>query len=275
MEYLTLNNGIEMPALGLGTYPMQGKELIKTVVCAAALGYRSFDTSAAYGNEYALGWGIRLCLKQRKKLFLTSKVSNKQQNIGNMRQSLSESLERLHTNYLDLYLLHWPNPGTYVECWKQLEELYMEGRVRAIGVCNFHKHHLENLMEQATITPAVNQVELHPLLSQEQLAEYCFMMGIKIICYSPLARMDNKLVNDLTLIQIAKKYSKTVPQIILRWDFQKGYCTIPKTSKAKRLKQNLDIFDIKLSTEDIKKIDNINCDYRVRYDPDNCNFSKL
>ncbi|MDD4817134.1 MAG: aldo/keto reductase [Victivallaceae bacterium] len=275
MEYIELNNRVKIPQLGLGTYPMNGMELIKATIRAVHLGYECFDTSAAYGNEYYLSWGLRLCMKRRKKLFIITKVSNKQQRRGNIRSALLESLEKLHTDYIDLYLLHWPNPDTYIDCWRQMEELYRDGLVRAIGVSNFHAHHLDRLLSKATVIPAVNEIELHPLLSQQPLVDYCTKLGIKIICYSPLARMDNKLMKNDVLLHLAECYGRQVPQIILRWNIQKGYATIPKSSKKERLRQNLEIFNFELTHDEMEQIDNLNCDYRVRYDPDHCDFTKL
>jgi diketogulonate reductase-like aldo/keto reductase len=171
--------------------------------------------------------------------------------------------------------MHWPNPDTYMASWRQMEEIYQEGLTKAIGVCNFHKHHLEKLLDIANVVPAINQVELHPLLSQVDLVRYCTKNGIRVSAYSPLARMNPKLVENPVLQRIAGKYHKTVPQVILRWNFQNGIISVPKTSKQVRLRENLDIFDFTLTHGDISEIGDMNENFRVRHNPDNCDFSKL
>lgn len=276
--YLKLNNNILMPCLGLGTYPMNGDSLVQTIRYATQIGYCSFDTATAYKNEEFIGPAILASMNsgiKREELFITTKISNKWQRDGDIRRTFYSSLERLRLDYLDLYLMHWPNPGTYIDTWKRMEELYAEGKVRAIGVSNFHEHHLEHLLEHAQIIPAVNQIELHPLLSQREIVNYCESLGIKIISYSPLARMDEKLIQHEVLREIALRHQKTVPQIILRWNLEMGYAVIPKTENPKRLTENFEIFEFELTKEEIHAINSINEDYRVRNNPDTCDFSKL
>lgn len=273
---LTLNNGLQMPSLGMGTYPLTGLPLALLVRQAAAIGYRLFDTSAAYGNESWLGWGLKFCGVPRGELFVTTKLSNSEQRDGDVRVALRNSLRRLKLNYLDLYLMHWPNPETFVDCWKQMEDIYREGKlVRAIGVCNFHRHHLEALLEAGTVVPAVNQVEIHPLLSQAPLREFCANHAITMEAYSPVARMDQRLIAHPTLLELAAQKRKTIPQIILRWDVQHRLIPIPKASSKARLQENFDIFSFELSAAEMAAIDAVNQDIRVRFDPDNCDFSKL
>lgn len=272
---LTLNNGIKMPMIGMGTFPIKGFKLALIVRKAVKMGYCSFDTSSAYGNEKWLGRGIRFCGKSRSDLFITSKLSNRDQRKGNVKRALQNSMSRLGVKYLDLYLMHWPNPETFLDSWKQMEDLYKEGMVRAIGVCNFHEHHLERLLEIADIIPAMNQIELHPLLSQTRLVGFCENYGIHITAYSPLARMHKKLIENEALIDIANIKGKTVPQIILRWHYQHQYVLIPKSSSSVRLKQNISILGFSLSDDEMSSIDNLNIDFRVRHNPDNCDFSKL
>lgn len=275
METFILNNGVEIPVIGLGTFPMKRFELLKTVVTSTKYNYISFDTSSAYGNERALGYALKVCGKKREEIFITTKLSNTQQRQGDVRKALMDSLKHLKTKYVDMYLMHWPNPETFIESWKQMEELYEEGLCRAIGVCNFHEHHIEDLLAVANVIPAVNQIELHPLLSQKPLREYCNSKGILVEAYSPLARMNEKLVKNPTMMALAEKYNKSVVQIILKWNLQSGIITIPKTSNKERLKANINIFDFIISDKDMEAIDAINQDYRVRHDPDNCDFSKL
>ena len=264
-----------MPVLGMGTYPLKGLKLARLVRKAVRLGYRSFDLATAYRNEKWFGRGLRFCGKHRKECFITTKLSNKDQRRGEVRAAFQGSLTRLGIKYLDLYLIHWPVPDLYVSSWKQMEVLYREGLVRAIGVCNFHEHHLKKLLENADVMPAVNQVELHPLLSQGNLVAFCKERGIQIEAYSPVARMHDKLIKNEILVSIANQHKRTVPQVILRWDFQHGIVSIPKSSHPARLKENIGIFDFNLSDEEMKLIDLLNIDFRVRYDPDNCDFSKL
>lgn len=275
MNNITLNNGIEMPLVGMGTFPLKGLKLALLVRKAVKLGYCSFDLASAYGNEKWFGHGMKFCGKHRSELFITTKLSNTDQRCGDIRYAFQNSLTRLGIKYLDLYLMHWPVPNLYLLSWKQMEVLYKEGLVRAIGVCNFHQHHLKNLLDIADVIPAVNQVELHPLLSQFDLVKFCKRAGIQVEAYSPVARMHDKLIMNEILVSIANQHQKTVPQIILRWDFQHGIVSVPKSSNPDRLKENISIFDFNLSDEEMKLIDLLNIDFRVRYDPDHCDFSKL
>lgn len=275
MKYFILNNGIKMPVIGLGTFPMRRLELFKVFFQATSCGYTSFDTSSAYGNERWLGLAQWISRKQREKLFFTTKLSNSQQREGSIRKALEDSLRLLKLDYIDLYLMHWPNPETYLKSWKEMEKLYEEKLIRAIGVCNFHEHHLNKLFSVANVIPAVNQIELHPLLSQKPLVNFCKKYNIQIEAYSPLARMNEKLIKNKTLIDLSKKYNKTISQIIFRWNYQNNIIVIPKTSHKNRLIENIDFFDFEISSDDIKKIDLINCDFRVRHNPDTCDFTKL
>ncbi|GAI76601.1 unnamed protein product [marine sediment metagenome] len=275
MDNITLNNGVEMPLVGMGTYPLKGLKLARLVRKAVKLEYCSFDLAPAYGNEKWFGRGLRFCGKHRKELFVTTKLSNRAQREGDVREAFQDSLKKLGIKYLDLYLMHWPVPDLYASSWKQMEVLYKEGLVRAIGVCNFHQHHLKKLLDIADIIPAVNQVELHPLLSQGTLMAFCKERGIQIEAYSPVARMHDKLIKNEILVSIANQHKRTVPQVILRWDFQHGIVSIPKSSNPSRLKENISICDFNLSEEEMKLIDLLNIDFRVRYDPDNCDFSRL
>lgn len=275
METVKLNNGIEMPIIGLGTYPMNKLPLVKNIRIAVQYGYTAFDTSSAYQNEKSVGWGIKFCGKKREELFVTTKISNTQQYKSNAYIALKESLRKLKLSYVDLYLIHWPVPEKFLQTWKEMEQLYKEGLTRSIGVCNFHKHHIEKLLTVAEVIPAVNQVELHPLLAQNELVEFCKSYNIQLEAYSPIARMDPKLIENEQLQEIAKAHEKTVVQTILRWDYQRGIIPIPKSANSERLKQNIDIFDFNLSQKEMEIINSLNQNYRVRYDPDNCDFTKL
>ncbi len=276
MQYIRLNNNLEMPIIGIGTFPLKGVSLIKTVLNAYNCGYMSFDTSAAYFNEECLGVAMKRIISYGGSLpFITTKLSNTSQRENNVREGFFHSLKKLGLKKIDLYLMHWPYPEKYLESWKQMEALYREGLVGAIGVCNFHQHHLEQLLEVAEIVPAVNQIELHPLLSQKPLRNYCKDKRIHVQAYSPLARMDPKLVKHPVLIELSKKYKKTVPQVILRWNIQEGIMVIPKSGNKNRIEENIEIFDFELTKNEMLEIDNINEDYRVRFNPDTVDYVNI
>ncbi len=276
MEFVTLNNGLKMPIIGLGTYPLNRIKLLKCILIAKKHGYLNIDTSRSYGNEKWIGRTTKLMrLFDNKKLFITTKLGNSEQRKGDVRKVLLESMKNLGVDYIDLYLMHWPNPETYIDSWKQMEILYKEGLAGAIGVCNFHEHHLEKLLNETEIIPAVNQIELHPLLTQEPLRKYCQSKGIQIQSYSPVARMNPKLIDNDTLVTLANKYNKTVPQIILRWNVENKIITIPKSGSKNRIIENIDIFDFELTNDEVKQINNINEDHRVRYNPDTVDYSKV
>lgn len=269
MQTIRLNNGVEMPMLGLGTYPMNGPRLAWTVAKALAAGYDRFDTASAYGNERWLGRGLRMARPWRpsRPIFLTTKLSNDEQR-GDVRAALAGSLRRLGVERVDLYLLHWPQPDTFVDAWRQMEALYREGLARAIGVCNFHSHHLDRLLENAAVVPAVNQVERHPLLSQTPLLEHCRSRGIVLEAYSPMARMHPRLVRNPLLAELARRHGKTVPQIVLRWAIQQGVPAVPKSSRWKGLKDNLAVFDFALDADEMERIDGLDEEFRIRFHPD-------
>jgi methylglyoxal/glyoxal reductase len=278
MKYFELYNGLKIPVLGMGTYPLNGLRLSFFTACAPTCiggGYSLIDTASAYSNEYWIGYGIRLSPVPRSRFFVTSKLSNSEQRNGNVRNALLKSIKKMAIKKIDLYLMHWPNPETYLDCWKKMEDLYDEGLVRAIGVCNFHQHHLENIFSSSRIRPMVNQIELHPLLSQKPLVDFCNKHDVQVEAYSPLARMHQKLIHNEALLEIAKNKQKTLPQVVFRWNYQCGIIPIPKCSSLKRLRENIDIFNFELSTEEMQRIDNLNCNFRVRHDPDNCDFYKL
>jgi len=237
-------------------------------------GYRSIDTAAIYENEAGVGTGIREGMKEagisREDLFVTSKVWNADLGYESTKKAFETSLNKLGLEYLDLYLIHWPVEGKYKEAWRALEDLYKEGRVKAIGVSNFHIHHLEDLMEDADIKPMVNQVEYHPRLTQKELQAFCQEQGIQLEAWSPL--MQGQLLDNEVLQEIGKRYNKTVAQVILRWDLQNGVVTIPKSTKEHRIVENASIFDFELSKEDMELIDSLNQNHRVGPDPDNFDF---
>lgn len=273
---VTLNNGIEMPKLGLGVFRVEdSSELINAVKVAIKNGYRSIDGAAIYGNEEAMGEGIRQGIREvgisREDLFITSKVWNADLGYESTIKAYEESLKRLGVEYLDLYLIHWPVEGKYKEAWKALEYLYKEGRVKAIGVSNFQIHHLQDLLADAEIKPVINQVEFHPYLSQQPVREFCKEHDIQVEAWSPLMAGNGLLENEV-LKEIASKYNKTVAQVVLRWDLESQVVTIPKSTNERRLIENIDIFDFNLSEDDIDKINSLNKNLRVGPDPDNFDF---
>ncbi|WP_340005650.1 aldo/keto reductase [Paenibacillus sp. FSL K6-0276] len=271
----TLHNGVNMPWLGLGVFKVEeGAELVQAIKSAIAHGYRSIDTAAIYENETGVGQAIKEALQEnnlsREDLFVTSKVWTADMGYEETIAAYETSLAKLGLEYLDLYLIHWPVKGKYKETWRALETLYKEGRVKAIGVSNFQIHHLEDVMKDAEIKPMVNQVELHPYLSQQELLSFCKEHGIQLEAWSPL--MQGQLLGQPVLKQIAAKYGKSVAQVIVRWDLQRGIITIPKSTKEHRIIENVAVFDFQLTEEDMTLINALNQDQRVGPDPDNFDF---
>jgi methylglyoxal/glyoxal reductase len=271
----TLHNGVKMPWFGLGVFKVEeGSEVVSSVKAAIKNGYRSIDTAAIYANETGVGQAIAEALQEtgltREDLFVTSKVWNADLGYESTIAAYEASLDKLGLEYLDLYLIHWPVKGKYKDAWRALETLYKEGRVKAIGVSNFQIHHLEDVMKDAEIKPMVNQVELHPLLSQQDLLSFCQSHSIQLEAWSPL--MQGQLLDHPVLSDIASQHGKSIAQVILRWDLQRGIVTIPKSIKEHRIIENANVFDFSLSEEDMSRIDALNENRRVGPDPDNFNF---
>ncbi|WP_239255675.1 aldo/keto reductase [Listeria ilorinensis] len=270
-DTVKLSNGVEMPRLGFGVWQVKdGEEAVNSVKWAIETGYISIDTAAAYRNEEGVGQAIRESGKPRDELFITTKLWNADQGYASTLEAFETSLSKLGLDYVDLYLIHWPVEGKFKETWRAFEKLYQEKKVRAIGVCNFHEHHLKELMEDAEISPMVNQIELHPLLSQEPLRAFCKEHDIIVEAWSPLG--SGQLLQHAGLQEIADRYGKSVAQIILRWDLQHGIVTIPKSVHKERIQQNADLYDFELRAEDMAAIDALNQDERTGPDPDNFNF---
>lgn len=263
MDYLhtkTLNNGVEIPVLGLGVFN-SGKDTANAVRFALEMGYRHIDTAKIYKNEADVAKGIKESGVDRKDIFITTKLWNDDMRAHKQREVIEKSLELLETDYIDLYLIHWPVKDVYKESWKIMEEYYNKGVFKAIGVSNFQKYHLDDLLADAEIVPAVNQVELHPYLTQEDLVIFDNDKGIATECWGPLAR--GKIFSDEVLGLIADKYGKTISQIVLRWEIQRGLITIPKSVHKDRIVENMNIFDFELSLDDMKTISNLNRDERM------------
>lgn len=262
----TLNNGVTMPWLGLGVWKTkEGEEVIQSVKSAIAAGYRSIDTAAIYGNEEGVGQAIRESGVSRDELFITTKVWNDDQGYEQTLQAFETSRKKLGLDFLDLYLVHWPGKDKYLDTWKALIHLQKEGLVRSIGVSNFQIRHLQHIIEDTGVVPVVNQVELHPLLSQKELLSYARENGIVLEAWSPLMQGN---LDQPTLVEIAEKYGKTVAQVILRWDIQNGVIVIPKSVKEHRIRENAGIFDFELSAEDMAVIDGLNQNKRFGSNPD-------
>jgi diketogulonate reductase-like aldo/keto reductase len=268
---VTLANGVEMPYFGLGVFlTKEGKEVENSVAWALEAGYRHIDTAAIYGNERGVGNAIKASGIPRKDIFITTKAWNGNMRSGTVMQGFEESLEKLQTDYVDLYLIHWPVKGKFKETWKLLEGIYRSGRARSIGVSNFLIHHLEDLFTESEITPMVNQVECHPYLLLQDLQDYCKAKKIYYEAWSPL--MQGAIGEVPLLKELSKKYGKTPAQIALRWNLQKDIITIPKSVRKERIHENADIFDFEISAEDMKRIDSLDRDKHFGAHPDTFNF---
>ena len=266
-----LNNGIKMPWLGLGVYQLQeGQQIDEAIKHALNVGYRSIDTASAYGNERGAGKAIRECGLPREEIFLTTKVWNSDQREDRVMAAFEESLARLELDYVDLYLVHWPVRERYQETWKVMEEIYHSGRAKAIGVSNFQIDHLETILSNSQVVPAVNQIEFHPSLQQPELLAFCKTHNIQVEAWSPLKQ--GRIVSDPVVQQIGEKYGKTAAQIVLRWDLQHGVVTIPKSSKLHRIEENGEIFDFELSPEDMQALNGLDNGERIGPDPYNFGF---
>ena len=266
-ECTMLSNGVKMPWLGFGVFKMaDGEEVIQAVHTALGIGYRSIDTASIYGNERGVGKAIIESNVSREEIFVTTKVWNADQGYDNTLRAFDGSLKRLGTDYVNLYLIHWPGKDLYIKTWKALERIYQYGKARAIGVSNFHIHHLHKLMSHCDINPMVNQVEFHPFLFQPELIRFCMDNNIQLEAWSPLTQGTH--LNNPVIKGIAEKYSKTPAQILLRWDIQHCVVTIPKSSNRERIKENTQIFDFKLTEEDMDALDGLNEGKRLGPDPD-------
>lgn len=261
-----LNNGVEIPYLGLGTLHSQdNEETVNAVRWAIEAGYRHIDTAGAYGNEKSVGQGIHLSGIDRKKIFVTTKLRTEDMFPGEQIKGFENSLKLLQMDYVDLYLIHWPVAGKTLAAWKDLEEIYKSGWARAIGVCNFAEHHFVELFRDAKVKPAINQIELHPHLSLQPLVKYCEKQGIAVEAWSPLGGLEGKggkSLEDPALKKIAEKHGKSVAQVILRWDLQRGIITIPKSIHQARIRENANLYDFELSTAEMKAIDDLDKDPR-------------
>jgi len=251
------------------------KKWINTLSESLKMGYRLIDYSAAYGDQTILKRAIEKSGVKREELFIISRVSNLDQYKNKVRESCMNTLREIGISYIDLYMFHWPVTGHYINTYKEIEKMYKEGLVRSIGVCNCHRHHLEEIMKRCEIIPMVNEFEVHPLFTQKPLIDFCKSHNIHVIAYTPLARNDDRLRSNLILKGISKKYNKTIQQVILRWDIQNGLTPIPRSSNISRNAVNFDIFNFELIDDEMKAIDSININSRLRYDSDNLDFHSI
>ena len=256
IETIALNNGVDMPVLGFGTLYLNDELGVRCVAEAISLGYRLIDTATVYGNEEAVGAGIKQSGISREALFVTSKLWVDDSGYEKGKKAFQTSLDKLGLDYLDLYLYHRPR-GDVKGSWKAMEDLYQDGKIRAIGVSNFEAHHLEELMSYAKVTPAVNQIESHAFFLQDQAKEELKASGIQMEAWSPLAQGRNEHFTNETLAGIGKKHNKTNAQVSLRWHYQRGVVAIPRSSQKAHMAENLKVFDFELDESDMKKIDSL------------------
>jgi diketogulonate reductase-like aldo/keto reductase len=272
MHFITLNNGLKMPQLGFGVWQVEDEQAAAAVATALKVGYRSIDTAMIYQNEKGVGKAIKESSVPREELFITTKVWNSDQGYENTLRAFDESLKRIGLDYVDLYLIHWPTPefDQYIDTYKALEKLYRDGRVKAIGVCNFEIQHLERLIKECEIVPVLNQVECHPYLAQNELKEFCAKHNIFVEAWSPLDQ-GGEVLQDEVVQKIAKLHSKTPAQTVLRWHLQNNTIVIPKSVTPSRIEENFQVFDFELTSDEMNKITQINRDRRKGPHPNEMN----
>lgn len=259
MNVVTLNNGLKMPQLGFGVWQVADDQATAAVATALKVGYTSIDTAMIYKNEKGVGKAIKEASVPRNELFITTKVWNSDQGYENTLRAFDESLERLGLDYVDLYLIHWPTPkfDEYVDTYKALEKLYHDGRVKAIGVCNFEIEHLERILKECDVLPVLNQIECHPYLTQNELKEFCSKHEIFVEAWSPLEQ-GGEVLQDKVIRKIAESHRKTPAQVILRWHLQNNTIVIPKSVTPSRIEENFHVFDFELTAEEIVEINQLN-----------------
>ncbi|MEH7094398.1 aldo/keto reductase [Neobacillus vireti] len=272
MNFVTLNNGLKMPQLGYGVWQVEDDQAATAVKTAIEVGYRSIDTAMIYQNEKGVGKAIKETSVSREELFITTKVWNSDQGYENTLRAFDESLERLGLDYVDLYLIHWPTPqfDQYVDTYKALEKLYHDGRVKAIGVCNFEVEHLERLLKECEVVPVLNQVECHPYLAQNELKEFCAKHNIYVEAWSPLDQ-GGEVLQDEVVQRIAKSHDKSPAQTVLRWHLQNKTIVIPKSVTPSRIEENFQVFDFELTAEEMNEINQINRNRRKGPNPNEMN----
>ena len=265
---IKLNNGIFIPILGLGTYKSRvGLETQNAVTYALEAGYRLVDTAKIYYNEKDVGLAIKKSSIPREEIFITTKLWNADHGENKTYKACLSSLKKLQTDYIDLYLIHWPVEKLRLESWKVMEKLLADGKCRAIGVSNFMIHHLKELLENTSVVPAVNQIEFHPFLFKQDILEFCHDNNIVLEAYSPLTK--GKRINDPRLLALAIKYAVSPSQLLIRWGLQHGIVEIPKSTRKERIIANINVFNFSISSEDMQKLDVLHENYHSAWNPTN------
>lgn len=260
------NNGVEMPVLGLGVYQSPPGQITQRAVSTALnMGYRHIDTARIYDNESDVGRALKETRIGRDEIFVTTKLWNSDQGYESTLRACNESLRRLDVSSLDLYLIHWPVSKLRTESWRAMTELLKQGKCRSIGVSNFTIDHLQDLLKNTDVVPAVNQVEFHPFLYQKRLMQYCRDKGIQLEAYAPLTRGER--LDHPVVVDAARRYAKTPAQVLIRWSLQHGIVVIPKSVKPERIHENSEVFDFNISEADMRKLDSLNEDLRTCWDP--------
>jgi 2,5-diketo-D-gluconate reductase A len=271
---IMLNNGRVIPQFGFGVFQIKPADTAGAVASALQAGYRHIDTAEMYGNEQEVGAAIAASGLDRSDVFVTSKLSNASHRPEDARKAFDATLDALGFDYIDLFLIHWPLPtrydGDYVSTWRTLEEFYRDGRARSIGVSNFKPHHLRRLHEESEITPAINQFEIHPYLTQDDVRAFCAEHQIAVEAWSPIAQ--GLVLTDPTLDEIARRVGKTPAQVVLRWHIERGDIVFPKSVTPDRIRENIAIFDFELSGEDVEAISALNRNERTGPDPDQFDY---
>lgn len=275
MKNIKFHNGVEMPPIIMSTNWMDYSTMKKIVSTGLRIGYRAFDTARDYGNEHVVGRVLKECLAEcglkREDVFITTKIGNSQQILGNIEEQINISLQNLQTEYVDCWLMHWPYPDHYIATYHKMEKVYKNGKVRAIGMANYQMRHFKKLWEEGfDVTPHCIQFEHHPLRTAEDILLFCEQQHIAIQSYSPLCRMIDKIKSSVVLQDIAKRTGKTIGQIILRWHYQHRSVPCFKSLKPERLKENFDIWDFKLTPDDMEKIFSMNEDYKYHLESASC-----
>ena len=269
---ITLNNGVRIPQLGFGTFQIKPVDTAQATLTALEAGYRHIDTAEMYGNEKEVGQAIRQSGLDRADVFVTSKLNNGYHARDAALKAFDQTLADLGFDHLDLFLIHWPLPGVgdYVETWRAMEEIYQSGRAKAVGVSNFQIAHLQRLFDETGLIPAVNQIEVHPFLTQEPLRAFGTEHGVVTEAWSPIAR--GKVVEDATIKEVAERVGRTPAQVTLRWHLQRGDVVFPKSTRSERITENFNLFDFELSAQDMAAMSSLNRDERTGPDPDTFNY---